>query len=63
MWGAANQALSTQTADAFIAALRRAPVRERVLYPDGGHMLHVQRPGETASDALAFLLTHLKKPL
>lgn len=59
MWGGANQALATQTADAFVAALRRAPVRERLIYADGGHMLHLQRAQQTADDAHTFFLNHL----
>lgn len=59
MWGGANPALSTSTADAFVAALRRAPVRERRLYADGGHLINLQRPRETADDAATFLLQHL----
>lgn len=62
MWGGANQALSTQTADAFVTAMRRAPVRERLVYADGGHMLHVQRARQTGEDARDFFLNHLQRP-
>ncbi len=55
LWGGAGQALSTQTADAFLSALKNAKVREKILYPEGGHIINLQRPEETARDAKAFL--------
>lgn len=55
LWGGAGQALSAQTADAFVGALKRARVVEKVLYPDGGHIINLQRPEETVRDAKAFL--------
>jgi pimeloyl-ACP methyl ester carboxylesterase len=59
LWGAANRALSTRTADAFVAALKNACARERVVYPDAGHMLNIDRPQESAADVRAFLDRHL----
>lgn len=55
LWGGAGQALSVQTADAFLGALKNARVREKILYPEGGHIINLQRPEETARDAKAFL--------
>jgi pimeloyl-ACP methyl ester carboxylesterase len=55
LWGGAGQALSTQTADAFVIALKRARVVEKRLYPEGGHIINLQRPQETARDVKAFL--------
>jgi len=54
-WGAANKALSVKTADAFVDALKNACVAERVIYPDAGHLLIVDKPAQSAADAMAFL--------
>jgi hypothetical protein len=55
LWGSGNRALSTQTADAFVAALTRAPVARKIVYDGAGHMIHVELPERTAADAGAFL--------
>jgi pimeloyl-ACP methyl ester carboxylesterase len=55
LWGSGNRALSTQTADAFIAALVRAPVTRKIVYEGAGHMIHVERPAQTVADATVFL--------
>lgn len=55
LWGGAGQALSTQTADAFLNALKNAKSKEKILYPDGGHIINLQRPEETSRDVKAFL--------
>lgn len=55
LWGSANQALSTQTADAFVKALKRARLAQKIIYPEGGHIINLQRPQETAQDVKAFL--------
>jgi pimeloyl-ACP methyl ester carboxylesterase len=55
LWGSGNRALSTQTADAFVAALTRAPVARKIVYDGAGHMIHVELPARTAADAGAFL--------
>lgn len=60
LWGGAGQALSVQTADAFLGALKNARVREKILYPEGGHIINLQRPEETARDAKAFLDRHVR---
>ncbi len=60
MWGGAGQALSTRTADAFYNALKNAQARDKILYPEGGHIINLQRPEETARDAKAFLDRYVK---
>lgn len=55
LWGGAGQALSTRTADAFLDAMKNARVREKILYPDGGHIINLQRAQETSTDVKAFL--------
>lgn len=54
-WGSANAALSTSTSEAFANALKNAAVVRRIVYDGGGHMIHVERPAQTARDARAFL--------
>ncbi len=54
-WGLANKALSPKTADAFVEALKNACVAERVMYPEAGHLVIVDKPAQTAADAMAFL--------
>jgi pimeloyl-ACP methyl ester carboxylesterase len=61
-WGSGNRALSTQTADAFAAALKNAAVVEKLVYPGAGHMIHVERPGQTAADAERFLDRYARAP-
>ena len=34
-------------------ALKNAPVKQKILYPEGGHIINLQRPEETARDAKA----------
>lgn len=55
LWGEANKALSPRTADAFVDALKNACVAERVMYPEAGHLLIVDKPAQSAADAQAFL--------
>ncbi|MFG6415060.1 alpha/beta fold hydrolase [Roseateles sp. DC23W] len=55
LWGEANKALSPKTADAFVQALKNACVAERVMYPAAGHLLIVDKPAQSAADAMAFL--------
>jgi pimeloyl-ACP methyl ester carboxylesterase len=58
LWGSGNRALSTATADAFVAALTRAPVARKIVYDGAGHMIHVELPARTAADAGTFLDRH-----
>jgi pimeloyl-ACP methyl ester carboxylesterase len=55
LWGGAGQALSTRTADAFLDAMKNAKVKEKILYPEGGHIINLQRPEETVRDVKTFL--------
>ena len=55
LWGEANKALSPKTADAFVDALKNACVAERVMYAEAGHLLIVDKPAQSAADAMAFL--------
>ena len=59
MWGTANQALDTETADAFINALTNTCSNELVTFDDGGHYINLERPYETAEAAVEFF-TKLK---
>ncbi|MDO6475201.1 alpha/beta hydrolase [Alteromonas sp. 1_MG-2023] len=55
IWGTANQALDTETAQAFIDALTASCFKKLVTFDDGGHYINVERPAPTAKAALAFL--------
>jgi pimeloyl-ACP methyl ester carboxylesterase len=55
LWGEANKALSPKTAELFVDALKNACVAERVMYPEAGHLLIVDKPAQSAADAMAFL--------
>jgi len=55
LWGAENQALPPKTADAFVAGLKNACHAERLIYPEAGHLLIVDKPEQSAGDAIAFL--------
>lgn len=60
MWGTANQALDTETADKFINYLTNACSKQLITFDDGGHYINLERPYETANAAYRFLL-QLKK--
>lgn len=55
LWGGSSKALSVSTAQAFADALSNAKVVEKIIYDGGGHLLHIERPEQTASDVKAFL--------
>ena len=61
LWEGLTRALHIKTFELpppsaiFLAALKNARVREKILYPEGGHIINLQRPEETARDAKAFL--------
>lgn len=59
MWGGSSKALSVSTAQAFADALSNAEVVEKIIYEGGGHLLHIERPEQTARDAKAFLDSQL----
>lgn len=53
-WGGNNSALSVETADAFVDALQNAKSVEKIIYEGGGHLLHIERPRQTAQDVKEF---------
>ena len=55
LWGEANNALETKTANAFISAMKNACTTELIIYKGAGHYINLDRPWETAKDAKAFL--------
>ncbi len=55
LWGSGNRALDTRTADEFAAAMKNACSVQRVLVPDGGHLLIVDQAARSAAVALDFL--------
>jgi pimeloyl-ACP methyl ester carboxylesterase len=55
LWGDANNALQTKTADAFIAALKNACSTRLIVYKGAGHMINIDRPDETVKDVKLFL--------
>lgn len=55
IWGAGSQVLSTQTADAFVAALKNSCHVEREMVPNAGHLSIVDQPEKTAQLAESFL--------
>ncbi len=61
-WGGANKALSPETAQAFADALTRARSVEKIVYEGAGHLLHVERPAQTAADAKRFLDAQIPRP-
>ena len=54
-WGGESKALSAETADVFASALKNARAVVKIIYPGGGHVLNIERPEATSSDAAAFL--------
>jgi len=55
LWGGASRGLSPETATAFADAMKNARSVNKILYPGGGHFLHIERPDPTGQDAAAFL--------
>lgn len=55
LWGGANKALSQQTADAFVSAMKNACSVERKMFPEGGHMMIIDNAQRTVAAALPFL--------
>jgi len=55
LWGGNSNALSPETAQAFVDALKNAKSVKKIIYPGGGHLLHIERPEETVADVKAFL--------
>jgi pimeloyl-ACP methyl ester carboxylesterase len=55
LWGGDSRGLSPETATAFADAMKNAKSVQKIIYPGGGHLLHIERPEQTAADVLAFL--------
>jgi pimeloyl-ACP methyl ester carboxylesterase len=55
IWGAGSQVLSTQTADAFVAAMKNSCHVEREMVPNAGHLSIVDQPEKTSQMAESFL--------
>ncbi|WP_317928578.1 alpha/beta hydrolase [Halioxenophilus sp. WMMB6] len=56
MWGTANKALDTETAQKFMDALTNACTKKLVTFDKGGHYINVERPEATAKVAKEFLM-------
>lgn len=57
MWGSANNALDTSTAQAFVSALTGASSVSLKIFQEGGHYINLERPLETAVAARTWLLS------
>ncbi|MFT7287666.1 MAG: pimeloyl-ACP methyl ester carboxylesterase [Halieaceae bacterium] len=55
LWGGNSKGLSVATANIFAEAMVNAPSVDKVIYAGGGHLTHIERPAETATDVKAFL--------
>lgn len=55
MWGGASRALSPETAQLFVDAMKNARSAEKVIFEGGGHFLHISRPQATGRAAKEFL--------
>jgi pimeloyl-ACP methyl ester carboxylesterase len=60
MWGSANNALDTSTAQAFVSALTSASSVSLKVFQEGGHYINLERPLETAAAARTWLLANNK---
>jgi pimeloyl-ACP methyl ester carboxylesterase len=59
LWGGNSKGLSPETAQAFADGLRNSSSISKIIYEGGGHLLHRERPEETARDVFTFLNAHL----
>jgi pimeloyl-ACP methyl ester carboxylesterase len=55
LWGGNSRGLSAETAQAFVDAMKNARSAQKIVYEGGGHLLHLERPEQTARDVKAFL--------
>lgn len=55
LWGGNSKALSPETAQLFVDALKNAKSVQKIIYEGGGHLLHIERPEQTVRDVKAFL--------
>ncbi len=55
LWGGDSRGLSPETAQAFVDAMKNAKSTQKIIYDGGGHLIHIERPEQTANDAKTFL--------
>ncbi len=55
MWGGASRALSPETAQAFVDAMKSAKSTEKIIFDGGGHFLHISKPQATGGAVKEFL--------
>ncbi len=55
MWGGASRALSPETAQAFVDAMKNAESTEKIIFEGGGHFLHISMPEATGRALKEFL--------
>ena len=62
MWGGDSRALSPETAQAFVDAMKNAASTEKIIFDGGGHFLHISRPEATGRAVKAFLDREIGSP-
>ena len=55
MWGGASRALSPETAQLFVDAMKNAESTEKIIFEGGGHFLHISIPEATGRAVKDFL--------
>ncbi len=60
IWGGDSKGLSPETAQLFANAMVNAASTQVIIVDGGGHLIHIERPEETAAHAKAFLDNNLK---
>ena len=55
MWGGASRALSPETAQLFVDAMKNAASTEKIIFDGGGHFLHISMPEATGGAVKEFL--------
>ena len=55
MWGGASRALSPETAQLFVDAMKNAESTEKIIFEGGGHFLHISMPEATGRAVKEFL--------
>lgn len=55
MWGGASRALSPETAQLFVDAMKNAGSTEKIIFEGGGHFLHISMPEATGRAVKDFL--------
>ncbi len=54
LWGGDSRGLSPETAQAFADGMKNAKSAQKIIYPGGGHLLHIEKPEATVKDVKAF---------